>query len=221
MKMYLKTILTLLVCNLIIGKSNAQNGWPSIPFYDHIGLKSGETFKRAIFVASASYLIAELSSKEPHKNYYQMRVAVLSSEEYTVVSESFGIEKRVRPWFALGAEFLNQQWFHEGFGGTGVGIVGFWRWYVFGKKRISPLFEFAPGTYYAMRKFPEGGSNFTFHLNTSLGVEYTLKSNDKLRLTYTQLHQSNNDLFSENPGIDLTGFTLTYLWRWVDQSEGQ
>jgi hypothetical protein len=133
---------------------------------------------------------------------------------YTVFMETFGIEKRVAPWFAFALEFNSQQWTSSESNGAGIGINTHYRWYAFGKKRVSPFIEMGAGAFQAFSPFPADGTNFTFHLTGNLGVEYTRSNLDKVRFTYGHLHQSNNDLFDSNPGIIGNGFTISYSWFW-------
>jgi hypothetical protein len=93
-----------------------------------------------------------------------------------------------------------------------MGINTYYRWYLFGKKKISPYIEYGAGLFYGFKKFPQNGSNFTFNLTNALGIEYTIKNQNKIRLSYGHIHQSNNNLFNENPGIDGNGLNFTYLW---------
>ena len=62
--------------------------------------------------------------------------------------QNFGIEHRVASWFSLSAEFLLQEWHdktpiidNESKFGMGSGIMTYYRWYLFGKKRLSPYLE--------------------------------------------------------------------------------
>ena len=182
---------------------------------DPLTLVDQDGFYRVLTMAGISFIFSEMVFKEADEHYYQLRGSYYSnSEGMRVYGQHFGIEKRLSHWFGIGIEGFSQQWNGRGNSGIGMGLNAYYRWYAFGKKRWSPFLEYGTGGFYGFSRFPADGTKFTFHLTTSYGVEHKLKNKDRLRLTYGHLHQSNNDLFEANPGIDLKGFTLTYLWSW-------
>lgn len=168
--------------------------------------------------ATISYGLAEWILKkddDENLNFYQVRTGMYGMEGgYTVYHQNFGLEKRLAPWFAIALEFNNQQWSSSESNGAGIGLNTHYRWYLFGKKRLSPFIEMGAGAFRGFSKFPSDGSNFTFHLTGNLGLEYTRKNQDRLRFTYGHLHQSNNDLLDANPGAIGNGFTISYAWFW-------
>ena len=172
-------------------------------------------FYKVMAAASLSFVLSEFVFKEADLNYFQARASYFDTGEGTrIMAQNFGIEKRLSHWFGIGIETYAQQFREPNDRGMGLGINAYYRWYAFGKKRLSPFLEYGTGGFYGFKPFPADGGKFTFHLTTSVGLEYTLKNENKVRLTYGQLHQSNNGLFESNPGVDANGFTLTYLWRW-------
>ena len=211
------SIFTLFI--LLTSKTFAQeNGdqWPAIPGMDENGfaVKSTGTFLGVFGAAVISYGLGELFGKDEKLHFYQFRAGAWGTTSGTVLMENFGVERRVTPWFGISAEVVNQQYFSEGYGGAGMGFSGYYRWYLFGRKRLSPFMEHGTGVFWGFNKFPQDGSNFTFHLTSSLGLEYTMKNENKIRATYGHIHQSNNDLRPVNPGMDGNGFSVTYLWSW-------
>jgi len=173
------------------------------------------SFIGVISLAAVTYGLAKfVFNNNKALNFYQVRAGVFGTEGGTVVMENFGIEKRVAPWFGLGLEVNNQQWIYEEKNGAGIGFNTYYRWHLFGRKKISPYLEFGAGLFYGFSEFPPNGTNFTFNLATQLGAEYTFENNDKLRLGYGHIHQSNNELLDPNPGEDGNGLNLTYLWFW-------
>ena len=191
--------------------------WPALSPIDEGGLAvySQESFLVALGAAVVSYGLAEFLFKDENLHYYHVHAGVYGAENgMRVFMENVGIEKRLAPWFGMSAEIINQQWTDGNYKGMGMGITGYWRWYLLGNKRFSPFIETGTGGFMGFRKFPEGGTNFTFHLSTALGLEYTRPSGDKFRGTYGHIHQSNNDLFGPNPGMQGNGFTFSYLWVW-------
>ena len=111
-------------------------------------------------------------------------------------------------------EFNNQQWTSPNGNGAGLGLNTHYRWYAFGKKRLSPFVEMGAGLFQGFRPLPTDGTTFTFHLTASLGLEYTRVNQDRIRFTYGHLHQSNNGLFPRNPGLIGNGFTFAYSKFW-------
>lgn len=201
-------------------QGNAQNyQWPALPGLDYddrsIALINQESFMVLSGAAITSYVLSEFLLKDIEDlNYYQARIGVIGTTGGTVTLENFGIEKRLSHWFGIGLELNNQQWFYEDNNGLGVGFNTYYRWYLLGKKRLSPYIEYGAGVFYGFSKFPPEGQQFSFNLTTQIGAEYTFKNQDKVRLSYGHLHQSTNDLIVPNPGEDGNGFNITYLWFW-------
>lgn len=181
---------------------------------DGITLIDQDGFYKVMALAGASYVVSELLLKEKNSNFYQVRASYYGTDGTSLFSQNAGIEKRLSHWFGISLEAFAQQWSAKDYTGVGAGLSGYYRWYAFGKKRWSPFIEYGTGGFYGFKKFPQDGSNFTFHLTTSFGLEHTLKSDNRVRMTYGHLHQSNNDLFESNPGLDAKGVTITYLWSW-------
>ena len=200
----------------IIG--NAQDGeWLGLPLLNGDGatLMSQESFTAVISAATISFVLAQYVFKNnEHLNFYQARFGVYGTAGGTVIMENFGIEKRLAPWFGLGIEVNNQQWIYQDETGAGMGLNLYYRWHLFGRKKLSPFLEYGSGFFYGFSEFPPNGTNFTFNLSTQIGVEYTFDNANKLRVGYGHLHQSNNELLEPNPGEDGNGFNITYLWSW-------
>lgn len=226
-----KIALVLCIALLINSTANAQNSgkdWFHIPGFTPeipITLTNQRTFFGVMGAAALSYALAEFAFKdEENLNFYQVRAGM--NDEYvwglkSVWHQNFGVENRVAPWFAFAAEFNFQQWNDRTPGiekkdkfGMGAGIMTYYRWYLLGKKKISPFLEYGTGLFFGFEKFPYNGSKFTFNHSTRLGIEYTFENKNKLRVAYGQVHQSNNGLFSKNPGYDGNGFSISYSWFW-------
>jgi len=193
------------------------NQWPGIPVLDESGviLLDQRTFIGVLSAATISYGLAQFIFKDnAHLNYYQARAGVFGTLGGTVMMENFGIEKRLTPWFGLGLEINNQQWIYEEGNGAGMGFNTYYRWHLFGRKKLSPFIEYGAGFFYGFSEFPPDGTNFTFNLTTQVGAEYTFENKNKLRLGYGHIHQSNNDLLEPNPGEDGNGLNITHLWSW-------
>ncbi len=210
-----KIILPLLCLPLLL---SAQDGeWIGIPGLNGNGIQLNDqpSFLRVITAATLSYGLSEwVLQEEKDLHFYQVRTGLIGTTRGTVLLENFGIEARLAPWFGLGIEWNTQQWLYPEKNGWGMGIMSFYRWHLFGRKRFSPYLEYGAGLFHGFSKFPPEGTQFTFNLSSQLGVEYTLPNEHKLRLSYGHLHQSNNGLLDPNPGEDGNGFHLTYLWRW-------
>lgn len=232
MNFHIKTFFSIL-CLTLLGNQQAfsqQSGkdWFHIPGFTPeipITLTTQETFFGVMGAAILSYTLAEVVFKDgENMNFYQVRTGM--NDEYvwglkSVWHQNFGVENRVAPWFAFAAEFNLQEWNDrtpeidkKNKFGLGAGIMTYYRWYLLGKKRISPYIEYGTGLFLGFEKFPYNGSNFTFNHSTQLGLEYTLKNKHKIRLGYGQFHQSNNGLSSRNPGYDANGFSISYACFW-------
>lgn len=223
---------TVLVFSLILSYNvnalSQYNDWFHIPGFTPeipITLTNENTFYGVMGAAALSYILAEYVFKEDENmNFYQVRIGMNDEHVWglrSVWQQNFGVENRVAPWFAFAAEFNFQQWNDrtpeidpkDKFG-MGAGIMSYYRWYLFGKKRISPYLEYGTGLFFGFEKFPRNGSSLTFNHSTQLGLEYTFTNKNKLRVAYGQAHQSNNGLFSSNPGYNANGFSLSYSWFW-------
>jgi hypothetical protein len=201
-----------------------EGEWPGIPGMNGSGiaLMDQRSFLALMGAAGVSYLLSEFVFKNTNLNYYQTRFGTYGvSNKTTITFQTFGIEKRVSPWFGLGVEANFQQWksrIPSNYSGAGIGLNTYYRWHILGKRKFSPYLEYGAGIFQGFKPLPYNGSNFTFHLSTSLGLEYTFDNRNKLRMSYGHLHQSNNDLLNVNPGLDGSGFQLTFLWFW-DESK--
>lgn len=205
-----------------------NNGWFSFPGLgpeSPLSLTSEETFYGVIGAAALSYTLTELVFKN-HENLNFYQIGGGMNNEYfwglrKVFHQNFGVEKRAAPWFAFALEYNFQQWGdqtpkldkNEKFG-LGMGIMTYYRWYLFGKKRLSPYLEYGTGLFWGFKEFPYNGTAFTFNHSTQVGLEYTFENKNKARMGYGQFHQSNNYLFDRNPGYDGNGFNVSYSWFW-------
>lgn len=134
--------------------------------------------------------------------------------ETSVLSQGFGIERRLANWFSVGLEFTTQEMFASNYGSFGVSINPQFKWFLFGNSTFSPYLAYTSGLFYATSEFPQSGTNFTFRLIYALGVEYKLSADQRVRLSIGHLHQSNNNLLATNPGYDGDGLALSYIWKW-------
>jgi len=201
-------ILLLSICHLSRAQEPKQN------FPEPLTLIDQDGFYKVMALASVSFVLSEFVFKEADINYFQARGSYYNSDGTSILGQNFGIEKKLSHWFSIGIEGYAQQFKDQGSSGTGLGLNAYYRWYAFGKKRLSPFIEYGTGGFYGFKPFPTDGTKFTFHLTSAVGLEYELNNQNKVRFTYGHLHQSNNDLFDANPGLDASGITLTYLWRW-------
>jgi hypothetical protein len=224
-----RTLLAIIILYTFSCNLNGQQGgkgWFRIPGFgpeSPATLTNENTFCIVAGAALLSYTLSEFVFRDSvNINYYQTRAGM--NNEYfwghrKVFHQNFGVEKRLSSWFAAATEFNLQQWSditpdtdskHQF--GIGAGIMTYYRWYILGRKRLSPYIEYGAGLFYGFKKFPHNGTNFTFNLSTQLGIEYTLKNRSKIRLSYGQFHQSNNNLLNRNPGYDANGFSIGYSW---------
>lgn len=223
-----KTIIILLL-TLMFANANAQSkgDWFHIPGFDpslHTTLTNRSTLIGVIGLAALSYSLEEFVFKNHENiNFYTARVGM--NNEYAwglrnVWHQNIGVEHRVASWFSVSAEFNLQEWHDQSpqidsknkFG-IGTGLMTYYRWYLFGKKRISPYIEYGTGIFYGFKKFPYNGTNFTFNNSTQLGVEYTLKNKSKVRLSYGNFNQTNYNLLKSNPAYNGNGFSISYSMR--------
>ncbi|MFK7933668.1 MAG: acyloxyacyl hydrolase [Saprospiraceae bacterium] len=164
--------------------------------------------------AVGSILLVKLLDKDEKLGYYQGHVGYFNGDGYDVFMQNFGIERVFAPWYSLRIEANIQEFSSDSYSTGGLGIRNYTRWSIFGKKKVSPYFEYGIGLFTAFQAFPEGGSNFTFNQTLALGLELKLDNRNKIRLDYNAIHHSNNGLFDTNPGFDGNGVTLSYSWFW-------
>jgi len=198
--------------------------WAEIPGLHHgspIALTNEKVFIKVASAAAISYVLAKyiLKSKD-QGDFWQVRSSYSIGEYKNVFKENFGVEHRVSSWFAIALELSFQQWKDSKPNinknakfGMGIGLQPYFRWYALGKKRISPFLEYGTGFFQGFEKFPYNGTKFTFTHSSHIGIEYTSKKGNKMRLGYGQFHQSNNDWWEVNPSHNANGFNLTYSWK--------
>jgi hypothetical protein len=87
-------------------------------------------------------------------SFYQARVGIFDTVGRTVIMENFGVDKRLAPWFALGLEINNQQWIYKEGNGAGLGIYTYYRWHLFGKRKLSPYLAYGAGIFYFFLQLP-------------------------------------------------------------------
>lgn len=223
-----KGIIILFIISFITIHSYSQHsnkGWFSLPgFIPENPITSGKPnyIIGTMGLAAFSAILSELILKKQSRLYYTSRLGM--NNEYfwglrKVYLQNLGIEKRFAPWFASSIEFNLQEWTdktphikNKNEIGFGFGLVTYNRWYLLGKKRISPYLEYGIGVFYGIKKFPYNGSNFTFNHSAQLGIEYTFKNKNKLRIGYGQFKQSNFDYYKYNPEFEANGFSFSYLY---------
>lgn len=222
-------LLTILIPLTFINTVKGQNNnWPHITGFkpnSPLTLTSTEIFLGVIGVSGLSYILVEyIFDNEDNINFYSIRAGM--NNEYnlalkSVWNQGFGIEHQVASWFTLAGEINLQQWQDRTQGidqedefGLGAGSKIYFRWYAFGKKRLSPYLEYGTGLFFGFEKFPYNGTNTTFNHSSHLGFEYTLKNENKIRISYGNFHQSNNGwIGNTNPGYDGNGFYINYAWQ--------
>jgi hypothetical protein len=221
---------TLFLCSVCITSAqnqvseNAPSNWPEIPGLHHGGpitLTNEKIFIRVAGAVAITYLINKFVLKENNTtDYWLVRTSYAKGDYKTVTKQHFGIERKLAPWFSVTLEGNFQQWHDEreyiqkkDKTGFGISLQPFFRWYVFGKKRLSPYLEYGTGFFQGFEKFPQNGTGFTFTHSSHLGVEYTTKNEQKIRLSYGQYHHSNNDWWKENPGFNANGLNISYAWK--------
>jgi hypothetical protein len=163
--------------------------------------------------ALASYFLVKKNQNNSKIDYYQTHIGYFENSKYRVLMQNFGVERNYSHWFSLKMEvnlqeIINQNNFYT----MGLGYKLYSRWSLFGKKKISPFFEYGSGVSFALKKFPENGTSFTFNLTYAIGLEVKLKNKNKLRIDANFLHHSNAGLSDNNPGFDGNGISLTYSW---------
>lgn len=216
---HLLPILVLCAHTLVAQTAAPEKNWPGIPALNKNGISliNQKSFLGVMGAAATSFLVSEflLKNKPPDLNFYQARAGVIGVFDGTVFVENFGIAKQLVPWFSLAIEANTQQWtYKNGANGIGGGINFYYKWNLLGQKRLSPFLEYGTGLFFGAQRFPHDGTHFTFNLSSQLGLEYKLPNQNRIRLSYGHLHQSNNNTLSPNPGEDGNGFHLTYAWFW-------
>ena len=131
-------------CTLLITSLNAQESskWPGFPGVgdDGFSVYSQSSFLTMIGAAALSYGLSEFVGEEENLNFYQVRVGMMgATDNITIYGQGFGLEKRLSSWYAIAIEFNNQQWTSPAGNGLGMGINTHYRWYAFGKKKLSPF----------------------------------------------------------------------------------
>lgn len=169
-------------------------------------------------VALVSYFLIKNISKDTRLDYYQTHIGYFngysSGKHYNVFMQNFGVEREYTQWFSLRAEGIIQEFNRENYNTLGIGFKLYSRYTLFGNKKISPFFEYGAGAFNAFKKFPKDGSTFTFNLTYALGLEFTLKNKNKIRVDANFIHHSNAGLSDDNPGFDGNGITFSYSWFW-------
>jgi len=204
---------------------NSNGDWFHIPGLTPEIVGKKEAFYGVMGMAVVSYALSEFILKDSENvNFYKVRLGA-SNEHFwgfrKVSYQSIGLDKSVSNWFAISGEFHLQQWLDQSPQmetkrslGMGAGLMTYYRWYLLGKLRLSPYFEYGIGSFMGFKAFPVKGSHFTFSHTSQFGLEYTFKNKDRLRLSYGLFHQSNNNLLDYNPGYDANGFNISYSWYW-------
>lgn len=208
-------------------QAQGKNSWPHIPGFDpalHTTLTNQKTLIGVLSLAALSYGLEEFLLKN-HENIscYSARVGMNNEYGYGLRNlwhQNLGVEHRVASWFSVSAEFDLQQWYdqtplikeNQRFG-LGVGIMTYYRWYLFGRKRLSPYIEYGTGVFTGLKKFPYNGTHLTFNNSTQLGLEFTLKNDSKIRLSYGNFNQTNYNLFKSNPSYNGNGFSIGYSFN--------
>nr|BFF40099.1 hypothetical protein BACY1_19040 [Tenacibaculum mesophilum] len=128
--------------------AQSKNDWSHIPGFDptlHTTLTNRSTLIGVLGLAALSYSLEEFVFKNHENiNFYSARVGM--NNEYAfglrnVWHQNIGLEHRVASWFSISAEFNIQEWQdqtpfiqdNQKFG-LGVGLMTYYRWYLFGKK---------------------------------------------------------------------------------------
>lgn len=221
------TFVCLLVIQLCDLSAQSKKSWPHIPGFDPAlptTLNSKESFIGVSALAIISFALEEfVFQKHENVSYYSARLAM--NKEYAfglknVWQQNLGVEYRLASWFSVSADFNLQEWSdqtplienREKFG-LGMGLMSYYRWYLLGKKRISPFIEYGSGLFWGFKEFPYNGTKFSVNHSTQLGLEYSLQNENKLRLSYGHFHQSNYNWLASNPAYDAYGFSIAYAWK--------
>lgn len=138
----------LLMLTFLNLNAQSKNDWSHIPGFDptlHTTLTNRSTLIGVLGLAALSYSLEEFVFKNHENiNFYSARVGM--NNEYAfglrnVWHQNIGLEHRVASWFSISAEFNIQEWQdqtpfiqdNQKFG-LGVGLMTYYRWYLFGKK---------------------------------------------------------------------------------------
>lgn len=98
------------------------------------------------------------------------------------------------------------------YGVLGAGVMTYYRWYILGRKRVSPFLEYGAGLFCGFESFPRNGIHITVSSSAQLGLEYSFENKNRLRISYGHFHQSTQDLALPDPGYDGNGFSVSYGW---------
>ena len=227
----MKKVVIVILLTLMVGPTNGQSksDWFHIPGFDPAlptTLTSRSTLVGVFSLAALSYSLEEFVFKK-HKNinFYTARAGM--NNEYAwglrnVWHQNIGVEHQVASWFSVSAELTLQEWHDQSphidsknqFG-LGAGIMTYYRWHLLGSKRISPYIEYGTGIFYGFKKFPYNGTNFTFNNSTQLGLQYKLKNNSRIRLSYGNFNQTNYNWLNSNPGYNGNGFSISYSIKMI------
>lgn len=165
-------------------------------------------------IAVASYFLTKKASEDSKLNFKQIHIAYFNGDGYDVYMQNFGLEREYSSWFSLRVEGNIQEFSKDNYSTFGLGIKLYSRYSLFGKKNLSPYFEYGAGIFNAFKKFPENGSTFTFNLTYAVGLEYKFPNKNKIRVDYNFIHHSNAGLADDNPGFDANGISFSYSWFW-------
>lgn len=147
--------------------------------------------------AIVSFLTSQFLSKDNQLTFYQGHAryyngysgltgpfAEDNSTNYNISMENFGVEREFSKWFSAMLEANLQEMYNPDYFTVGGGLKAYFRWTALRKYPLHPYFEYGAGIFYALKKFPEDGSNLTFNLNYALGAEYVLKDKNKIRFRF-------------------------------------
>jgi len=202
-------LLCLIKSTLIVGQVNPLGIEKSF-----VGLDRENGFFIMTALTLGSFFLLKNNSDKDKIDYYQAHAGYFNGDNYSVFMQNVGVEREYSPWFSLRAEGNIQEFVKNNSGRSnfGLGFKIYSHWSVFGLKKFSPFFEYGAGPFVALNRFPSNGSRFTFNLTYALGVEYTLRNKNKIRLDANFIHHSNASLTVNNPGFDSNGITISYSW---------
>lgn len=109
-------------------ESSKEGEWQGIPGMSGNGIALMNQIGFLVLMGSAlsSYFLSEFVFKDTNRNYFQTRFGQYGVSNKTTISfQTFGIEKRVSPWFGVVLEANFQQWAGQlpvRHNGTGVGL---------------------------------------------------------------------------------------------------
>ena len=162
-----------------------------------------------------AYFLTKNVPDEKKSKFYQLHFAFFQGDGYKVYMQNFGLEREYSNWFSLRAEGNIQEFIRDENSGDntfGLGFKLYSRYTAFGKKKVSPFFEYGAGLFTALKQFPFDGSRFTFNLTYAAGLEFTLANENKIRVDYNFIHHSNANIGSRNPGFDANGVSVSFSW---------